>query len=51
MRDWTLTSILTSVALSALALAFLAGCEAQDTMVANMPTPHPLDPLTADEYS
>ena len=51
MRDWTLTSILTSVALPALALAFLAGCEAQDTMVANMPIPHPLDPLRADEYS
>ena len=51
MRDWTLTSILTSVALPALALALLAGCVAQDTTVANMPIPHPLDPLRADEYS
>ena len=51
MRDWKLTSILTSVALPALALAFLSGCEAQNMMVANMPIPHPLDPLTVDEYT
>ena len=50
MRDWTLNSIPRPVALPALALAFPAGCEAQDTMVANTPIPHPLDPLTADEY-
>ena len=45
MREWTLTSILTSVALPTLALAFLAGCEAQDMRAANMPIPHPLGPV------
>ena len=52
MREWTLGTILTSVVLTALVLALLAGCEAQDITQTNPPIiPHSLDPLTADEYT
>ena len=53
MREWTIRAILSSVTVPALALVLLAGCEAQDTNQVDTPPPipHPLDPLTADEYA
>lgn len=51
MRPSSPREIPTWIAASVLAVAVLAGCEAlANTQQANAPIPHPLDPLTAEEY-